>query len=184
MSTAPAPPVRPVAAAGSEAAAAVATELAGRAGVLERDGVRREDLQALAGLGLLAVYGPPELGGAPPSVQREVAELLAGASPDAWFVWFQHGPVVRMLDLSPNEDLRARHLAALCRGELLGGVAWSHLRTPRPSVFATRVDGSRGAPAGASPTSCSPGRCAARATRWCSAWCPAATGRSCAAPAS
>lgn len=141
MSTAPAPAVRPVAAAGSEASAAVATELAGRAGVLERDGVRREDLQALAGLGLLAVYGPPELGGAPASVQREVAELLAGASPDAWFVWFQHGPVVRMLDLSPNEDLRARHLAALCRGELLGGVAWSHLRTPRPSVFATRVDG-------------------------------------------
>ena len=72
-------------------------DLARRAAGLERDGVTRADLEALAADGLLAVYGPPELGGAGAAVQREVAELLAGASPDAWFVWFQHGPVVRML---------------------------------------------------------------------------------------
>ena len=85
--------------------------------------------------------GPPELGGLDADEQRQVAEALAGGSPDAWFVWFQHGPVVRMLVRSENEVLRDRHLPDLCAGRALGGVAYSHLRTPRPSVFAERVDG-------------------------------------------
>ena len=100
----------------------------------------RGDLAALADAGLLAVFGPPALGGVDAVTQRQVGETLAGASPDAWFVWFQHGPVVKMLSASENTDLQERHLAALCRGEQLGGVAWSHLRTPRPSVTAIRVD--------------------------------------------
>ncbi len=108
---------------------------------LERDGVRRADLAVLAEAGLLGVYGPPELGGQRHADARLVAEQLSGASPDLWFVWFQHGPVVRMLASSDNTALQERSLAALCRGELLGGVAYSHLRTPRPSVFAERVDG-------------------------------------------
>ena len=123
------------------AAARAAADLAGRAADLERDGVTRADLDALAADGLLAVHGPPELGGADAAEQREVAELLAGASPDAWFVWFQHGPVVKMLAASENTALQERWLARLCTGEALGGVSWSHLRTPRPSVFATRTDG-------------------------------------------
>jgi len=87
------------------------------------------------------VYGPAELGGLPPAGQREVAEQLSGASPDAWFVWFQHGPVVRMLAGSDNTALAQQHLPALCRGDALGAVAYSHLRTPAPSVLATRVAG-------------------------------------------
>lgn len=123
------------------AATRLAIKLARQAADLERDGVDRALVERLAAAGLLAVYGPPELGGASKPQQREVAELLAGASPDAWFVWFQHGPVVKMLAASQNTELARRHLADLCAGRRLGGVAYSHLRTPAPSVFATRVDG-------------------------------------------
>ena len=123
------------------AGAQAARELAADATRLERDGVDRPVLDRMAAAGLLAVAGTPELGGAWPAEQRRVAELLAGASPDAWFVWFQHGPVVKMLKASDNAALKAEHLAELCAGRELGGVAYSHLRTPKPSVFATRVDG-------------------------------------------
>ncbi len=119
-------------------AAALAADLAADAARLERDGVDRALLDRMADDGLLAVSGPPALGGAWPAEQRRVAELLAGASPDAWFVWFQHGPVVRMLKASDNADLVERRLADLCTGRLLGGVAWSHLRTAAPTVTAVR----------------------------------------------
>ena len=119
-------------------AAALAGELAADAARLERDGVDRPLLDRMAAEGLLAVSGPPSLGGAWPAEQRRVAELLSGASPDAWFVWFQHGPVVRMLKASPNADLVARRLPDLCAGRLVGGVAWSHLRTSAPTVTAVR----------------------------------------------
>ncbi|HWH27481.1 MAG TPA: acyl-CoA dehydrogenase family protein [Mycobacteriales bacterium] len=121
------------------ATASLCAELAAEARRLERDGVTRADVQRLADAGLMAVHGPPELGGATPAQQRQVAELLAGASPDAWFVWYQHGPVVRFLAASENEALKARWLPPLCRGEALGGVAWSNLRTARPSVSAVRA---------------------------------------------
>jgi alkylation response protein AidB-like acyl-CoA dehydrogenase len=68
------------------AAAQSAAELARDAARLEREGVDRQVLDRLARRGLLAVAGPPELGGARPAEQRRVAELLSGASPDAWFV--------------------------------------------------------------------------------------------------
>ncbi len=123
------------------AAGQLARELAADAARLEREGVERSLLDQMAASGLLAVAGPPELGGAWPAEQRRVAELLSGSSPDAWFVWFQHGPVVKMLKASDNADLVAKHLQELCAGRELGGVAYSHLRTPRPSVHATRVDG-------------------------------------------
>jgi alkylation response protein AidB-like acyl-CoA dehydrogenase len=120
-------------------AEALAVELAADAARLEREGVERTLLDRMADDGLLAVSGPPALGGAWPAEQRRVAELLAGASPDAWFVWFQHGPVVRMLKASDNADLVARRLPDLCTGRLLGGVAWSHLRTAAPTVTAVRA---------------------------------------------
>jgi alkylation response protein AidB-like acyl-CoA dehydrogenase len=123
------------------AAEALAAELTEQAARLEGDGVTRADVDRLAAAGLLAVFAPPELGGVPAAAQRRVAELLAGSSPDAWFVWFQHGPVVKMLAAGDNHALADRHLGPLARGEQLGGVAWSHLRTARPSVFAERVDG-------------------------------------------
>jgi alkylation response protein AidB-like acyl-CoA dehydrogenase len=115
--------------------------LAARAADLERDGVDRAVVQEMADVGLLAVYGPPELGGLDAPGQRQVSEDLAGASPDAWFVWFQHGPVAKALALSANTDLAGRHLADLCSGRAQGGVAWSNLRTARPTVTAERVPG-------------------------------------------
>jgi len=123
------------------AATALARRLAGQASRLERDGVTRADLQPLADAGLYALFGPPELGGVSPPEQRRVHELLAGASPDGWFVWYQHGPVVKFLTASDNAALRDAYLPDLCAGRRLGGVAWSNLRTARPSVLATRVDG-------------------------------------------
>lgn len=123
------------------AARALAVDLAADATRLEREGVTRAEVQQMGDGGLLAVTGPPELGGVTKPAQREVSEALAGASPDAWFVWFQHGPVVKMLSASDNEPLKDRYLAGLCSGQLQGGVAWSNLRTAKPSVLATRTDG-------------------------------------------
>ena len=115
------------------------TSLAERADDLERPGgVTRAVVSELAAVGLLGTYGPdgPDAAG-----QRTVAEELAGASPDAWFVWFQHGPVVRSLVDTDNTSLADAHLADLCAGRKQGGVAWSNLRTSRPTVTAERVDG-------------------------------------------
>jgi alkylation response protein AidB-like acyl-CoA dehydrogenase len=122
-------------------AARFAAELAADAARLEQEGVDRPLVDRMAEAGLLAVSGPPALRGAWPAEQRRVAELLAGASPDAWFVWFQHGPVVRMLKASDNLDLVERRLPGLCAGRELGGVAWSSLRTATPTVHATRTEG-------------------------------------------
>ncbi len=110
------------------------------AAALER-GVQPVDISELAADGLLAVTGPPELGGLDPAGQREVQERLAGASPDLWFTWFQHGPVVKALTDTDNAGLRDSYLADLCAGRRQGGVAWSNLRTARPAVTATRIDG-------------------------------------------
>jgi len=118
---------------------ALVASLRERAAQLERPGgVTREVVAELAADGLLGVYGPD----APsPAEQRRVAEDVAGASPDAWFVWFQHGPVVMSLVSTDNAALADAHLADLCAGRAQGGVAWSNLRTSRPSVTAERVDG-------------------------------------------
>lgn len=123
------------------AARALAGELAADAERLERDGVTRATMSRMAEAGMLAVYGPPELGGTTGPAARRVSELLAGSSPDAWFVWYQHGPVVKMLSRSNNQPLQDRYLADLCAGRAQGGVAFSHLRTATPSVTAQRVDG-------------------------------------------
>lgn len=132
----PAPADHPVLA----AATALAIELAESAGVHETDGVGRATVESVAAAGLYALTGPPELGGVPLPVFRQVAELLAGSSPDVWFVWFQHGPVVKMLAGSDNAELVAQCLAPLCSGEQMAGVAFSHLRSPAPSITAVREE--------------------------------------------
>jgi len=113
--------------------------LAPQATAAERDGVPRASIDALAAAGLLAVAGPAELGGLSPAAGREVAELLAGASPDAWFVWMQHHLPVRLVTETSNVAARERLLPELCAGRMLAAVAFSHLRRPHPGVHATRV---------------------------------------------
>lgn len=104
---------------------------------MDRESVTRADTNRLAAAGLYALSGPAELGGMPVGSQRSVAALLAGANPDLWFVWFQHGPVVRMLAASqaPARDVL---LPDLCSGRLQAGVAFSHLRSGQPTITAVR----------------------------------------------
>ena len=111
---------------------------------VDRTAVPRSHLDAWAAEGLLGLAGPRAYGGAQAAapVQREVAALMAGACGATWFVATQHTLPVTALAASPNDALRERRLAALCSGELLAGVAFSHLRRPGPpAVLATRVDG-------------------------------------------
>ncbi|MDQ6650976.1 MAG: acyl-CoA/acyl-ACP dehydrogenase [Actinomycetota bacterium] len=117
---------------------AVAARLAEGAAGTEIHGVSRETLDALAEAGLYGVMGPVETGGLglPAFATRRVAELLAGADPQVWFLWYQHGPVVAMLAASTNLDLAARWLPDLCSGRKRAGVAFSHLRSAQPSITA------------------------------------------------
>ena len=111
---------------------------------VDRTTVPRSHLDAWAAEGLLGLAGPRAYGGAQvtAAVQREVASLMAGACGSTWFVATQHTMPVTAVAASPNAELRERRLAALCSGELLSGVAFSHLRRPGPpAVLATRVDG-------------------------------------------
>lgn len=104
-------------------------------------GVDAASLAPLAAAGLYGLDGPSDLGGASPAVRRRVAEVLAGADPQLWFVWYQHNPVVKMLATSDNTALADVWLPRLCAGEAYGGVAFSHLRSAVPSVRAEAVDG-------------------------------------------
>ncbi|HEX2193000.1 MAG TPA: acyl-CoA dehydrogenase family protein [Acidimicrobiales bacterium] len=97
-------------------------------------------LRALAEAGLDGLSGPVDAGGAaaPAAVSRLVYEVLAGACGVTFFVWVQHHAPVRMLATSANAALRRRWLPALCRGDLLGGVAFAYLRRPGPPAVAAR----------------------------------------------
>jgi alkylation response protein AidB-like acyl-CoA dehydrogenase len=136
-------------------AQALREDLVADAARVERIGVGRQDTAQLAEAGLYGLYAAEDAGGVPAAEQRQVAELLAGASPDLWFVWFQHGPVLKMVASTQNTDLRDRHLAGLTSGVLQGGVSYSHLRTPKPSIFAER-DGDAFVLSGTQP--------------WCTGW--------------
>lgn len=110
---------------------------------VDRDGVPVTHLQALGEAGLLGLAAPEEDGGsaAPPPVFRRVVEILAGADCATWFVQAQHHAPLTMLTRATT-PVRARLAPALARGELVSGVAFSHLRRhPDRPVAAARVDG-------------------------------------------
>jgi alkylation response protein AidB-like acyl-CoA dehydrogenase len=89
------------------------------------------------------VLAPAEVGGAgaAASVLREVSELLAGADLATWFVQAQHHSVVRMLAAEPSRAAR-HYLPKLASGELIAGIAFSHLRRfPDRPVTAAKVRG-------------------------------------------
>jgi alkylation response protein AidB-like acyl-CoA dehydrogenase len=104
----------------------------------DRGAVTRADTDRLAAEGLYALYGPPEVGGVPPAEQRAATEALSGASPDLWFVWFQHGPTLRTVASNPE---LAGWVPELASGRTQAGVAFSHLRGGKPSISARRTDG-------------------------------------------
>jgi alkylation response protein AidB-like acyl-CoA dehydrogenase len=101
-------------------------------------------LEALAGAGLFGLLGPRAAGGsaAPAHVARQVYETLAGACGVTFFVWVQHHAPVRLLAGCANAVLRDRWLGPLCRGDVLGGIAFAYLRRPGPpAVVGRRVAG-------------------------------------------
>jgi alkylation response protein AidB-like acyl-CoA dehydrogenase len=96
------------------------------------EGVPRSHLDALAAAGLM------DLTDVPPPTAREVAELLAAADASTWFVWTQHHSPVRTASRG-SEQVRERWLPRLTSGEVLSGVAFTHLRRPgRPALAARR----------------------------------------------
>jgi alkylation response protein AidB-like acyl-CoA dehydrogenase len=121
----------------------VADVVAPGAGMADAVGVDRAVLDALAAAGLL---GAPLQ---PPTVQRELAELIAGADASTWFCWVQHQTPLRTLEgavaglvEAPPTALVAELLPGLRSGELLAAVAFAHVRRPgAPDPIATRVEG-------------------------------------------
>jgi alkylation response protein AidB-like acyl-CoA dehydrogenase len=100
-------------------------------------------LGALAAAGLNGLSGPRAAGGreAPGAVVRQVYETLAGACGVTFFTWVQHHAPVRLLASSENVGLRERWLGDLCRGAVLGGVAFAYLRRPGPPAVRARRAG-------------------------------------------
>ena len=119
----------------------VAEELAPAAEATDRAPVvPQAHLDALSAAGLSGLSGPSDAGGrdASAAVVRQVYETLAGACGVTFFVWVQHHAPVRMLAASENIALRQRWLPALCRGDVLGGVAFAYLRRPGPPAVVAR----------------------------------------------
>ncbi|MEH0420683.1 acyl-CoA dehydrogenase family protein [Streptomyces sp. B21-083] len=110
--------------------------LAPQASRVDQEGVPASSIKAIKRAGLLGVSAPKEYGGAgaPASVAREVAEILAGACCSTWFVQTQHHTPVAMLTES-QFPVRERLLGPLSTGALLSGIAYAHLRSfPRVPV--------------------------------------------------
>lgn len=106
--------------------------------------VPRDHFEALADAGLMGLSAPTGLGGtgSSPATVRAVFEALAGGCGATFFTWVQHHAPVRALVASANEGARHRWLGRLCRGDVLGGVAFAYLRRPGPpAVRATPVAG-------------------------------------------
>ena len=59
-----------------------------------------------------------------------------------FFAWAQHHGVVRTISEASNDELREAWVPRLCRGEVVAGTAFAHLRrADRRAVTATRVRG-------------------------------------------
>ncbi|MGW0708480.1 acyl-CoA dehydrogenase family protein [Streptomyces sp. NPDC002643] len=103
--------------------------LAPQAERVDQDGVPASHIEAIKRSGLLGVNAPVAYGGsgAPTSVARETAEILAGACCSTWFVQTQHYTPVLTL-MKSELPARERLLGKLATGELLSGVAYAHLR--------------------------------------------------------
>lgn len=112
----------------------LAARLAPQAQRLDVDGVTGEQVEAAAAAGLLGLGAPADPGGTEPPapVDREITELLSGASGDVWFVLSQHRTPLRMVATVAAPPVREQWLRPLVTGELLAGVAFTHLRRPGP----------------------------------------------------
>lgn len=115
------------------------SQLARNAAVVDVEGVRRRDIDALASFGALGITMPTELGGlgADASVQREAAEVLAGSDASTWFCWAQHHTPSRIALATDQRELAE----SFATGKEFAGVAFAHLRRPgKPNPVATKVE--------------------------------------------
>ena len=106
--------------------------------------VPARNLRALADADLFGIAGPVSHGGLDLGVHemRRVVGTIGGGCGATFFVWVQHHGVVRTVRASPNRDLVDAVLGDLCRGALIAGVAFAHVRRAGPpAVRAVRVDG-------------------------------------------
>ena len=96
----------------------------------DRSGLARPVLAAMGRAGLMGMAAPAEFGGSAASAAqwREVGELVMAADGTAWFCWSQHHMLVRALAALPPSALRASILPRLVTGDLIGAVAFSHVR--------------------------------------------------------
>lgn len=116
--------------------------IAAQAEVTDTHGVARDTIDALAHAGLLGTALAP-------SAQRELTELIAGSDATTWFCWVQHQTPIRILEgaiaglREPAPGTLVDELVpGLRSGQLLGAVAFAHVRRPgSANPVATRVDG-------------------------------------------
>jgi alkylation response protein AidB-like acyl-CoA dehydrogenase len=134
------PATHPCVAAARRLAAEV---LAPNAERVDAEGVPASHIDAIKAAGLLGLNGPVEEGGSAVTlpVFREIVEILAGADCATWFVQAQHHSPLALL-VKSSGPVRDRLVGPLSRGELLGGVAFAHLRRfPAKPVTATPLSG-------------------------------------------
>lgn len=108
------------------------------------DRIPEGHLRAMAEAGLFGLLGPADRDGldASPGLARRVVAEIGGGCGATFFVWVQHHGVVRTLRDSDNDALADALLGPMCRGDLVAGTAFAHVRRPgRPAITATRVDG-------------------------------------------
>ena len=152
----------------------------------------RADVDRLAAAGLLAVFGAA-------GARRACRAGRSAGSPSCWparartrgSCGSSTGPVVKMLAASENTALAERHLGRAVRAASSSAASpGATCAPPRPSVFATRVDGGWSF-SGFQPWCTGWGLIdvvlagaldRGRRPRWSSAWCPPATARRCTAP--
>ena len=115
--------------------AVIAEHLVPFAEEVDRRGVRRSAIDALARVGVLGA-------GMSGAERREVAELIAAADASTWFCWTQHfSPMTVMAEAAPT-PASGRWLEGLASGSMLAGVAFAHVRRPGPpNPIARRVEG-------------------------------------------
>lgn len=126
------------------AAAVLDSVIAPAMAEVDRTEVPRSHLDALAAIGALGLSIPDADGllPAPAAVGAELQELIAGACPSTSLIASQHATPAGWMIASGRSSFAAL-LAAMARGERIGGAAFGHVRSwpRRHSVSARRVEG-------------------------------------------
>jgi alkylation response protein AidB-like acyl-CoA dehydrogenase len=111
---------------------------------VERTGqIPASHLDLLAARGLYGLSGPPEADGlgVDAATAARVIEILASGCLSTAFVWLQHHGAVRSVAASGNDDVRAKWLGPLCRGERRAGLALAGAIPGPPMLRAEPVPG-------------------------------------------